>query len=130
MHERLKIRPASLTNLLNTLVMGGWILRKPDQQDARTNRVFLTEQGKAQCKVCTEIITELEQTVRQGLSPEEVALLLVWMKKNSAKFIAPISKCRRFHFEFLFRKAKYIYSKPIHRRKNQWCNIIYAQLSL
>ncbi|MFB9277174.1 MarR family winged helix-turn-helix transcriptional regulator [Cohnella cellulosilytica] len=81
LHERLKIRPASLTNLLNTLVAGNWIFRKPDLQDARTNRVFLTERGKAQCKICMEIITELEQVARQGLSPEEIALLLVWMKK-------------------------------------------------
>ncbi|GLX69728.1 MarR family winged helix-turn-helix transcriptional regulator [Paenibacillus glycanilyticus] len=81
LHERLKIRPASLTNLLNALVAGNWIFRKSDSQDARTNRVFLTDKGKSQCKVCMDMITELEQVIRQGLSPEEISLLLVWMKK-------------------------------------------------
>jgi DNA-binding MarR family transcriptional regulator len=82
LHERLKIRPASLTNLLNALVEGDWIFRKSDSKDARINRIFLTDKGKAQCKVCMEIIIELEQVIRQGFSQEEISLLLVWMKKN------------------------------------------------
>ncbi|MFE4710161.1 MULTISPECIES: MarR family winged helix-turn-helix transcriptional regulator [Paenibacillus] len=82
LHERLGIRPASLTNLLNALVEGGWVVRKSDPQDARSKRIYLTEAGLAQSKVCMEIITELENVVRQGMSPEEISLMLVWMQKN------------------------------------------------
>lgn len=81
LHERLKIRPASLTNLLDALVAGAWIFRKSDSQDARVNRILLTDKGKTQCKVCMDIIIELEEVIRQGFSPEEISLLLVWMKK-------------------------------------------------
>ncbi|MWC28827.1 MarR family winged helix-turn-helix transcriptional regulator [Paenibacillus sp. MMS18-CY102] len=81
LHERLRIRPASLTNLLDTLVEGGWVARKLDAGDARLKRIFLTEQGLAQRDICMGMIIELEQLVRQGMIPEEVSLMLVWLNK-------------------------------------------------
>jgi DNA-binding MarR family transcriptional regulator len=84
LHEKLQIRPASLTNLIDTLVVGGWVLRKSDDQDARVKRVYLTEAGHAHRVICIAMITELEQHLRQNLAPEEASLLLVWMKKIHA----------------------------------------------
>jgi DNA-binding MarR family transcriptional regulator len=84
LHEKLQIRPASLTNLIDTLVAGGWVLRKSDDQDARVKRVYLTESGHAHRVICIAMITELEQHLRQSLAPEEASLLLVWMKKIHA----------------------------------------------
>jgi len=81
LHEKLSIRPASLTNLLDTLVSGNWVARMPDQQDARMKRIFLTEAGTVQKKICMEIIVELEQVIRQGMAPEEIALMLLWLKR-------------------------------------------------
>ncbi|NOU69077.1 MarR family transcriptional regulator [Paenibacillus sp. LMG 31461] len=84
LHEKLKIRPASLTNLIDTLVAGGWVLRKSDDLDARVKHVYLTESGHAHRAICIAMITELEQHLRQSLAPEEASLLLVWMKKIHA----------------------------------------------
>ncbi|WP_057915940.1 MarR family winged helix-turn-helix transcriptional regulator [Peribacillus muralis] len=81
LHENLNIRPASLTNLIDILVDGEWVIRKSDSQDARIKRIFLTDKGMDQCKVCMDIIVELEEKVREGFSSEEISLLLVWMKK-------------------------------------------------
>ncbi|CAN7223967.1 MarR family winged helix-turn-helix transcriptional regulator [Paenibacillus sp. LjRoot56] len=50
LHEKLQIRPATLTNLIDTLFAGGWVLRKSDDQDARVQRVYLTESGHAHVK--------------------------------------------------------------------------------
>jgi DNA-binding MarR family transcriptional regulator len=81
LHERLGIRPASLTNLLDALVTGGWVVRKPDSQDARAKRIVLTEAGQAQKNICMEIMTELEQIMRQEMAEDEVSLLLYSLRK-------------------------------------------------
>jgi DNA-binding MarR family transcriptional regulator len=84
LHEKLRIRPSSLTNLLDALVAGKWIVRKADPQDARVKRIYLTEAGQTQSQICIDMVTELEQAVRQGMEPEEINLLLLWMKKMNA----------------------------------------------
>jgi DNA-binding MarR family transcriptional regulator len=82
LHERLSIRPASLTNLLDALVTGGWVVRKPDSKDARVKRIFLTKAGQAQKNICMEIMADLEQTMRQGMVADEVSLLLFSLRKT------------------------------------------------
>ncbi|KAI7256052.1 hypothetical protein KC345_g11038 [Hortaea werneckii] len=76
LHEKLGIQPSSLTNLLNALVEGDWVVRKSDALDARVKRIFLTEKGTAQSRICMEMVMELEAVVQQGMSPEEIALML------------------------------------------------------
>jgi len=81
LHEKLRIRPASLTNLLDMLVAGGWVIRKQDTDDARVNRIYLTDAGIAQKSICAGILADIERHVRKNLSPEETAVLLMWLKK-------------------------------------------------
>ena len=81
LHEKLCIRPASLTKVLDMLVAGGWVERKQDAEDARVNRIYLTEKGMAQEKVCAEILFAVERLIRKNLSPEEAAILLMLLKK-------------------------------------------------
>ncbi|MFD1952839.1 MarR family winged helix-turn-helix transcriptional regulator [Paenibacillus thailandensis] len=81
LHEKLRIRPASLSNVLDMLVAGGWVMRKQDSDDARVKRIYLTEAGFAQKSVCADILADIEQHVRKNLAPEETAVLLMWLKK-------------------------------------------------
>jgi len=81
LHEKLCIGPASLTKVLDMLVAGGWVERKQDAEDARVNRIYLTEKGMAQEKVCAEILFAVERLIRKNLSPEEAAILLMLLKK-------------------------------------------------
>ncbi|MGG4047442.1 hypothetical protein BCV73_04445 [Paenibacillus sp. SSG-1] len=81
LHERLRIRPASLTNLLDPLVKGGWVIRKQDAEDARVKRIFLTDAGRSLEQVCGGIVEDIEERIQQQLTPEESALMLVWLRK-------------------------------------------------
>lgn len=86
LHEKLRIRPASLTNVLDMLVAGGWVIRKQDADDARVKRIYLTEAGIAQESVCADILADIERHVRTNLAPEETAVLLMWLKKIESTF--------------------------------------------
>ncbi|TDF95923.1 MarR family winged helix-turn-helix transcriptional regulator [Paenibacillus piri] len=86
LHEKLRIRPASLTNVLDMLVAGGWVVRKQDEEDARVKRIYLTDSGKAQESVCAGILAEIERHVQQHLAPEEKAIMLMWLKKIERSF--------------------------------------------
>ncbi|MFD0693831.1 MarR family winged helix-turn-helix transcriptional regulator [Paenibacillus sp. GCM10027628] len=82
LHEKLGIRPASLTNLLDALVTGGWVVRVPDSRDARVKRIILTEAGQAQRDVCLGIMQELEDMTRQRLTEEEVSTMLELLRRT------------------------------------------------
>ncbi|MBB6733263.1 MarR family winged helix-turn-helix transcriptional regulator [Cohnella zeiphila] len=86
LHEKLRIRPASLTNVLDLLVAGGWVVRRQDAQDARVKRIYLTDSGKAQESVCADILAEIERRTRKDLAPEETAMMLMWLKKVERVF--------------------------------------------
>ncbi|MCH3964661.1 MAG: MarR family transcriptional regulator [Clostridium sp.] len=77
----LQIRPASLTALVNTLVSKGWAIRKGDREDARINRIYLTDSGRDFRSKCAHINDEMEELLSRGFSKEEKQLLLVWLKR-------------------------------------------------
>jgi DNA-binding MarR family transcriptional regulator len=45
--ERLRIAPATVTKMLQRMEKTGFIQRKPDAQDQRVSRVYLTKAGRA-----------------------------------------------------------------------------------
>lgn len=87
LHEKLRISPASLSNLLDALVCGSWVERLADPSDARAKRVHLTEKGIAGQQPCMAIIMKLEAQARNGMAPEEVAMLTFLLKKAHGNFI-------------------------------------------
>ncbi|OFI06777.1 organic hydroperoxide resistance transcriptional regulator [Clostridium acetireducens DSM 10703] len=79
--DKIQIRPASLTGLVNSLLDKKLILRKLDEKDARNKRLYLTEEGAKLKSVSLEIINKLEETLVKGFSKEEKQLLIYWLKK-------------------------------------------------
>lgn len=79
--EKLNIRPASLSNLIDCLVAGGWVIRKVDSKDARVKRIFLTETGKAQEEKNLHTIDVIEQKMQEGFTNEEISLMRVWLQR-------------------------------------------------
>lgn len=77
----LQIRPASLTALINTLVSKGWAVRKGDIEDARINRIYLTDKGSDMRFKCASVNDEMEKILSRRFSREEKQLLLVWLKR-------------------------------------------------
>jgi MarR family transcriptional regulator, organic hydroperoxide resistance regulator len=79
----LNISKPSLTNLLDTLVAGGWVFRKSHELDARVKRVFLTGEGKNNKMLCQNIINEIEQELQKDLTNEEISSIILLLKKSS-----------------------------------------------
>ncbi|WP_430871709.1 MarR family winged helix-turn-helix transcriptional regulator, partial [Escherichia coli] len=44
--EHLKCEPPTVTNMVKSLELNGFIYRKRDEQDARVMRIYLTDKGK------------------------------------------------------------------------------------
>jgi MarR family transcriptional regulator, organic hydroperoxide resistance regulator len=82
---RLQITPATITRMLQRMEKSGFIQRKPDEDDQRITRVYLTEAGHlVQTKV--EAVWEtMEAETFAGLVPEERQILrrfLLQMRAN------------------------------------------------
>ena len=69
----LKAPTVSIT--LRRMEEEGLVQRRQDLMDQRVTNVYLTESGKAHNRRVWERLTDLENTMMQGFSEEEVALL-------------------------------------------------------
>jgi len=84
----LGIQPASITFLLKGLEEKGLIRREQDKTDTRVNRIYLTASGERLQPEAMAIVEEGERKIRDQFSDEEVALMLVWMKRIDTNFEA------------------------------------------
>ena len=69
--ERLQITPATVTKMLQRMEKAGFIQRKPDTQDQRVTRVYLTEAGRAVKNDVEGIWKTMEAETFAGLTVEE-----------------------------------------------------------
>ncbi len=88
--ELLEVQPITVARLIDKLVAAGLVERRPDPNDRRAQRLFLTERATPVLDRIWEIAEETYDTVFAGLSPEEcVALadLLTRMRANLATLL-------------------------------------------
>jgi len=69
------VEPPTATKMLQRMEHAGLIERRPDPEDARVSRVYLTERGRALEQPVLEVWKQLEAQTVAGLSPTELALL-------------------------------------------------------
>ena len=68
------ISPAAVTNSLKTMEQKGYILRAPEEGDARRNRMALTELGRSAVQGCEESFSAVQQRMLEGFTPQEQEL--------------------------------------------------------
>ncbi len=88
--EILELQPISLTRLLDRLAENGLIERRPDPNDRRANRLYLTPAARPLLADLADLGQEVMDTVLEGLEDEANARLLrdlVTMKDNLRKAI-------------------------------------------
>ena len=73
--ERLKVTPATTTKMLQRMEKTGFLVRRPDEQDQRVSRVFLTETGRRVQAEVEKLFRQMEQETFAGLSDEEREVL-------------------------------------------------------
>jgi MarR family transcriptional regulator for hemolysin len=89
--EILDLQPISLTRLLDRLCANGLIERRPDPDDRRANRLFLTPAAKPVVESLGRLGEELMTTVLEGIDDKTVDLMLHELglaKDNLRKAIA------------------------------------------
>jgi DNA-binding MarR family transcriptional regulator len=79
--EQLSVQGATITNMLQRMEEAGLVTRRRDPEDNRLVRVYLTEMGRQQERAISEQATRVEQSVFEGISAEERAVLRRMMKR-------------------------------------------------
>jgi len=73
--ERLCVQPPTVSKMLDRMDRAGLVERRPDPDDSRVTRVYLTEQGRRSQDAVSEVWKTIEQRLTMGLSVEERLLL-------------------------------------------------------
>jgi MarR family transcriptional regulator, organic hydroperoxide resistance regulator len=66
---------STVTKMLLRLERDGIVERRPDAEDARILRVYLTPQGKALVQPVLDVWRQMEKRITQGMSEAELLLL-------------------------------------------------------
>jgi len=69
--DRMGIRPASLTEMLNRLEADGILTRQPDPADQRRNRIFIQEKGYVLLKKMKAVRQTEREHINQSLTLDE-----------------------------------------------------------
>jgi len=72
---------ASITHLIDNLEKRKLVARKPDEQDRRNNKVFLTEEGKAVQNALSKIVKKTTVEATRGIDKKELKSLKKTLKK-------------------------------------------------
>lgn len=73
--ETLCVEPPTVTKMLQRLEKSGFIERRPDPDDGRISRIYLTSEGKSLQIPVQDVWNRLEAQTINGLSDMEQALL-------------------------------------------------------
>jgi MarR family transcriptional regulator, transcriptional regulator for hemolysin len=83
--ELLEIEPISLARLVDRMAQAGWVERRPDPQDRRAWKLFITDKAKPLFAEITEVGLEIRAEALQGLSAperEQLMSLLLRVRRN------------------------------------------------
>jgi len=73
--DRLRVHPATVSNALKRMERAGFLERRPDPEDQRVSRVYLTEAGRQIRGAVERVWAELEEQTFQGFSDDELETL-------------------------------------------------------
>jgi DNA-binding MarR family transcriptional regulator len=70
--ERLLVTPPTISNSLERMETAGWIVRRPDPDDRRVSRVYLTPAGRALQDSLSSLWHDLEVQTFAGLTSQQI----------------------------------------------------------
>jgi MarR family transcriptional regulator, organic hydroperoxide resistance regulator len=94
--KRLEITPATTSKMLDRMEKTGFVMRRPDPEDQRVSRVYLTERGRAVQSEVHRLFATLEQETFVGFDEEERALMrrfLLQMRANLLRVTGDQAPC-------------------------------------
>jgi len=79
--ERLHLPPPSVSHLLADLEAAGWLVREPDPEDRRRQRLRLTEEGRARLASARRCLEAASTALLKALSEDEQAALFALLDR-------------------------------------------------
>jgi MarR family transcriptional regulator, organic hydroperoxide resistance regulator len=79
--EHLKCEPPTVTNMVKSLELNGFIYRKRDEHDGRVMRIYLTDKGKKLEKPVDLKWKQQQAKLLHSIPPEELLILRNLMKR-------------------------------------------------
>jgi MarR family transcriptional regulator, organic hydroperoxide resistance regulator len=86
--ERMKITPATMTKMLQRMEKAGFIQRKPDVEDQRVSRVYLTDAGRGVQKDLEAVWAQMYAETFADFTEDECVVLrrfLLQIRENLVK---------------------------------------------
>ena len=89
--KRLRVQPATITKMIKRMEKAGFVERRPDPQDERVSRVYLTEAGRAVQTDVRDVWHTLEKEAFAYLTEEQRAQLrhLLLQIRDNLMRVAP-----------------------------------------
>ncbi len=82
--ELLDMQPISLARILDRMVAGGLVERRPDPADRRAVKLYLTPQAGPVLTVLRDIAADVRATATRGISQAEQDQLIATLRKMRA----------------------------------------------
>ena len=73
--RQLRVQPATITKMIQRMEKAGFVERRPDPDDQRVSRVYLTASGRAIREDVQQVWRKLEEEAFAGFAEEERVLL-------------------------------------------------------
>ena len=70
--ERLEVATVTTSKLIDRLEARGYVQRRTDPEDRRSNRVFATPQAREIVKIMVQTVTEVDRVANQGIDTAEL----------------------------------------------------------
>ncbi len=83
--NKLNIKPATITVMLNRMEKSNLVERHPDPEDQRVSRVYITKQGKEVCNELRKVMKIIDSECFKNFTEEEKVILrrlLMQMRDN------------------------------------------------
>ena len=96
--DRLCVTAPTVAVSLKRLERAGYVVRRPDKNDQRISRNYITQKGRDCVRQIDDIIAQVDQETFAGFTPEEKMLmrrLFLIMKENLSK-VSDEMECDRF----------------------------------
>lgn len=89
--ERIHVTPATVSKMIQRMEKAGFVIRRPDAEDQRISRVYLTDAGRAILSDVKHAMDELESETFAGFTEEELA----WSRKLLLRIRENLSEATR-----------------------------------
>jgi len=84
--QQLDLVPSAVSGLVERMQKLGLVERKACAVDGRAQRVWLTDQGRAQLPRLHEVTARAQEKFSQGFRREELAIVERWLKRVRQEF--------------------------------------------